>query len=80
LRETRLRWFEHVRRRNINAPVRRCETIDLLHCRRRRGRPTLSWSEVIRSDLKFIGLTEDVALDRSMWRSKIKVVDHKQRT
>ena len=77
LRETRLRWFEHLRR-SINAPVRRCETINLLHCRRGRGRLKLSWSEVITSDLKSIGLTEDIAQDRNLWRSTIKVVDHKQ--
>jgi len=58
--------------------VRRCETINLLHCRRGRGRLKLSWSEVITSDLKSIGLTEDIAQDRNLWRSTIKVVDHKQ--
>lgn len=25
LREARLKWFEHVKKRCINAPVRRCE-------------------------------------------------------
>jgi len=42
LRETRLRWFGHVKRRSVNAPVRRCEAINLLHCRRGRGRPKMS--------------------------------------
>ena len=27
LRETRLRWFGHVKRRSVAAPVRRCEMI-----------------------------------------------------
>ena len=40
LRETRLRWFGHVK--SVNALVRRCEAIDLLQCRRRRGRPKTS--------------------------------------
>ena len=79
LRKTRLKWFGHVRRRSINAPVRKCETINLSHCRRGRGRLKLIWSEVIRSDLKSIGLTDDMAQDGNMWRSRIKVVDHKQR-
>jgi len=30
LRETGLRWFEHVKRRSVNASVRRCEAIHLL--------------------------------------------------
>ena len=36
LRETRLRWFRHVKRRSVNAAVRRCETIKLIHYRRGR--------------------------------------------
>ena len=27
LRETRLRWFGHVKRRSVAAPMRRCEMI-----------------------------------------------------
>ena len=42
LRETRLRWFGHVKMRSVNAPLRRCEAIDLLQCRIRRGRPKTS--------------------------------------
>jgi len=36
MRETRLRWFEHVKRRSVNASVRRREEINLMHCRRER--------------------------------------------
>jgi len=39
MRESRLRWFRHVRRRSINAPVRRYESINIIYCRRGRGRP-----------------------------------------
>jgi len=42
MRETRLRWFRHVKRTSVNASVRRCKTIDLRHCRRGRGRPKTS--------------------------------------
>jgi len=42
LRETRLRWFGHVKRRSVDAPVRRCEVINLSHYRRGRGRPKMS--------------------------------------
>jgi len=41
LREARLRWFGHIRRRNTNAPVRRCERIDRPNYRSR-GRPNKS--------------------------------------
>jgi len=39
MRETRLRWFEHVKRRSEDASVRRCERMTLTDCRRGRGRP-----------------------------------------
>ena len=38
MREARLRWFGHIRRRPMDAPVRRGETIECLDHRRRRGR------------------------------------------
>jgi len=36
LRETILTWFGHVKR-SVNAPMQRCEAINLLYCRRGRG-------------------------------------------
>jgi len=75
MRETRLRWFGHVRRRPTDAPVRRCETVEWLDYRRSRGRPKKSWSEVIRHDLRTLGLVEDMAQDRKLWRARIKVTD-----
>ncbi|KAL3327411.1 hypothetical protein AABB24_035204, partial [Solanum stoloniferum] len=39
LREARLRWFGHVKRRSADAPVRRCEVMVVEGTRRGRGRP-----------------------------------------
>ena len=61
LRKSRLRWFGHVKRRGVSAPVRRCEAINLIHCRRGRRRLKMSYHEVIRGDLKSMGITEDIA-------------------
>jgi len=36
MRETRLSWFGHVKRRSVDAPVRRCEIIDILGGKRGR--------------------------------------------
>ncbi|XP_070006271.1 membralin-like protein At1g60995 isoform X2 [Nicotiana sylvestris] len=69
----RLRWFGHVNRRSTDAPVRRCERLTLGGERRGRGRPTKSWSEVIRRDMVQLELTEDMTLDRRVWRLKIMV-------
>ena len=61
IRDARLHWFGHIRRRNMDAPVRRCEKIDRPDYRRCRGRPKKSWSEVISHDLNSLGLVEDMA-------------------
>ena len=77
MRESRLRWFGHVKRRCANAPVRRCEKISLSHYRRGRGRPKISWNEVIMSDMKITGVTEDMTQDRNLWRSRTKIVEYR---
>ena len=51
--------------------------------KRSRGRPKKRWSEIIRHDLKALGLVEDIGLvedmaqDRRLWRARIKVADSK---
>ena len=75
MRESRLRWFGHVKRRSVAAPVRRCELIVPPGGKRRRGRPKKSLEEVVREDLRVVGLTEDMAQDRRSWRDRIKVYD-----
>jgi len=52
MRDVRLCWFGHLRRRPKNALVMRCETIECLDFRRGRGRPKKSWNEFIRYDLR----------------------------
>jgi len=56
MRKTRLKWFGHVKMRSVNAPVRRCEVINLMPGRRGRERLKINWNEVIRGDLKLRGL------------------------
>ncbi|XP_070007264.1 uncharacterized protein [Nicotiana sylvestris] len=74
MREVRLRWFGHIQRRSTDAPVRRCERLAVVGTRRGRGRPKKYWGEVIRQDMARLRITEDMALDRELWRSSIKVV------
>ena len=59
----------------MDAPVRRCERINLPDYRRSRGRLKKSWSEIIRYDLKTLRLMEDMTQDRRLWKSRIKVAD-----
>lgn len=51
MQEVILRWFEHVQRRSMDAPVRRCEQLVVEGTRRGRGRPTKYWGKVIRQDI-----------------------------
>ena len=75
LRETRLRWFGHVKRRSDDASVRRCEIINIPEGKRGNGRPKKSLDEVIREDLRVVGLMEDMAQDRKLWRDRIEILD-----
>jgi len=77
MRETRLRWFSHVKR-SVDAPVRRCEKINIPEGKRGKGRLKKSLDDVIREDLKVVELTETTAQDRSLWRDRIKTLDHRE--
>ena len=48
--------------------VRRCELIDLAGGKRGRGRLKKSLDEVIREDLKVVGLSNDLPQDRRLCR------------
>ena len=75
MRENRLRWFGHVRRRPTDAPVRRVEHINLGQVKRAQERPKKTWMEVIRQDIEAKGLSEGIFLDRNEWRKLINVPD-----
>ncbi|XP_071724837.1 uncharacterized protein [Rutidosis leptorrhynchoides] len=75
IREGRLRWFGHVRRRPIDIPVRKCEDIDIRTKRRGRGRPRLTWERVIRKDLELLDISKDLVEERGEWRRSIHVAD-----
>ncbi|XP_070033034.1 uncharacterized protein [Nicotiana tomentosiformis] len=64
LRKSRLRWFGHVKKRDIDASVRRCERFTMAGLRKGRGRPKKYWGEVIRQDMSVLHLTEDMTSDR----------------
>ncbi|GJU09116.1 hypothetical protein Tco_1125546 [Tanacetum coccineum] len=72
MREGRLRWFGHVKRRPHTAPVRRVEAL-LVDGLRRRGRPKLRWEDRLKQDMKELLLSEDMTSDRSAWRDRISI-------
>ena len=66
MREIRLKWFGYVKRRSMDASVRRCERINISKGKRGRVRPKKSLDEMIRDDLKVVRLMEDMAQDRRL--------------
>ncbi|GJZ67530.1 hypothetical protein Tco_0630770 [Tanacetum coccineum] len=72
MREGRLRWFGHVKRRPQTAPVRRVEAL-LVDSSRRRGRPKLRWEDRLKQDMKELLLSEDMTSDRNAWRDRIRI-------
>lgn len=72
MREGRLRWFRHVRRRLQSAPVRRVEAL-VVEGVRRRGRPKLRWEDRVKLEMQEFLLTEDITSDRKAWRDRIRI-------
>ena len=68
LRETRLRWYGHVLRReeeHINKRVLNME----LPGRRKRRRPRRRWIDCVDEDMRKTGLSKEDVQDRRKWRS-----------
>ena len=61
----------------MTAPVRQSETIQVKGARRTRGRPKLTWVEIVRRDMAVCNLTTNMALNRAEWWNRICVVDPK---
>nr|GFB15575.1 polyprotein, putative [Tanacetum cinerariifolium]GFB15626.1 polyprotein, putative [Tanacetum cinerariifolium] len=72
MREGRLRWFAHVKRRPQSSPVRRVEAM-VVEGSRRRGRPKLRWEYRLKMDMKELRLSEEMTSDRNAWRDRIRI-------
>ncbi|KAL6503915.1 hypothetical protein OROGR_025838 [Orobanche gracilis] len=74
VREGRLRWFGHVRMRQVADLVRRVESLSVVGVRRR-CRPRRTWEEQLRLDLKAFNISETMTVDKALWRRRIRVAD-----
>ena len=75
MREDRLRWFGHIGRRPTDARVRMVEKIDIVQGKRLRGRPKMTWMEVVKTDMKLLELEERMVADKNVWKKRIHVLD-----
>jgi hypothetical protein len=74
LKETRLRWYGHVRRREEDHLAKRVMSLEV-EGKRSRGRPKFRWLDKIKVDLKESGLTDQDALDRAKWKRMTRTAD-----
>ena len=68
VRMGKLRWFEHVDRKDEEDWVSKCRYLEVDGAR---GRGKKTWSEYVGSDLKLFGLKREEAQDRDGWRRGI---------
>ena len=73
-KQSRLRWFGHVKRRDESYVGKRVLNLEI-EGRRRRGRPKGRWMDLVKTDMRELELEEDDALDRDLWRSAIHFSD-----
>ena len=66
----RLRWFGHVKRRDEGNWVRKCMDMEI-EGKNPKGRPKRTWRQVVKDDLKLMGVEEEEAEDRDCWRFRL---------
>ncbi|XP_065315796.1 uncharacterized protein LOC135924631 [Gordionus sp. m RMFG-2023] len=71
MRRNRLRWFGHVERMTRDDWVKRCTMMEVGGSRPR-GRPKMTWTNVIAADMRSLNLTSIDAQDRQKWKRKIR--------
>ncbi|GJT53679.1 hypothetical protein Tco_0988733 [Tanacetum coccineum] len=77
MREGRLKWFGHVRRRSQQAPIRRVEALTV-DGTRKMSRPKLRWDDRLKLEMKELLLSEDMTSYRNAWRDKIRIYGRSQ--
>ena len=70
MREGRLRWYRHVMRRDQEYGGRKMMEMELPG-KRRRGRPKRRFLDVVKEDMKEVGVKKIDIEDRKMWRMMI---------
>ena len=74
VKESRLQWYGHVRRREESYVGRRVMEMEIPG-KRRRGRPERRWMDNITEDMEEFSLKERDTGDRVKWRKRIRCGD-----
>ena len=72
--ERRLKWYGHVMRREEHYIGRRAMVMKV-QGRRKRGRPTRSWLDKVKDDIKEKGLSAADVYDHATWRRMSSYID-----
>ena len=64
MRENRLRWFGHIQQKPLDAPVMKNDLLTIHGNARGRGRPKLTWIEIIKKDTTICNLSVSLVLNR----------------
>ena len=67
----RLRWFGHAQRRDADDVTRIVMNLAIPGTRRR-GRPKKTWTQQLKDAVTAVGVTQDMALDRTEWRRRTR--------
>ena len=67
LRNARLRWYRHVKRREKNYVGKRMMEM-AVPGRKKRERPRRRWIDLVREDIKRVGAREEDKVDQVKWR------------
>jgi hypothetical protein len=73
LMQHRLRWFGHMQRRPVEAPIRNGVIRRTGNKKSGRRCPNLTWEESVKRDLKDWCITKELALDKREWKLAIHV-------
>ena len=73
VKKSRLRWAGHVMRRDKDEGVKRAMEYKW-EGKGVAGRPRRTWHEVVRKDMRDLGLCERDALNREKWRGAIRTI------
>ena len=71
MREGRLKWYEHVMRRDQEYVGKKMMEMELLG-KRKRGRPKRRFLDVVKEDMEEVGAKETDVENRKMWRMMIR--------